>query len=420
MALGASVVHDFLKICRLVDHFHLYFFRLTLSLFLLLILHQVKRLSPGGDHHSLLGLDRDPDSLSHMLDFSSVRSGIRIRSGGRAAAFPIQNEFTVDKYGNIHAHWIDVKGVGTHADAAHQENVRNTGLLNLADALREFAMQRLIQHLCEREGEEGAGGWETVKFYGLVDTGLQYAEGHTNPATGWERERCVLAIRQRQSRAFINYFGYNFSGNLLMSGEEWPSSCMLRGPPRAVRSLLSKYGISCEVSPTSPFYVNEEVGKEAELDDISGMWNLQADAALTHLMDFSDYYVFPWSPLASWRMSERAFRDAVTLEKATYLEKVFQCPSLRRRLYGEEEEKVAREMQKAHVRELSQSKKILDACSQKVDTERGPQVLQGPPKYCMCWFMELDDSVMSRWALSGGDEEEGMELLLRIEKMLLK
>ena len=34
--------------------------------------------------------------------------------------------------------------------------------------------------------------------YGLIDTGLQYKE--TNPATGWVGERCVLTVRQRQSR----------------------------------------------------------------------------------------------------------------------------------------------------------------------------------------------------------------------------
>ena len=44
--------------------------------------------------------------------------------------------------------------------------------------------------------------------------------------------------------------------------------------------------------------------------DVSGQWNLQADAALTHFMDFSDYYVLPESCLPSWwKMSERALGE---------------------------------------------------------------------------------------------------------------
>jgi hypothetical protein len=389
----------------------------------------MERVLPGGDHHALLGFDKNHDAIADFFDTSTVRSGIRLRSGGRAATFPVNNEFRVDDEGFVHADWLDVKGVGTHIHAAYRENVRNTGLLNLADALREFAVQRLIQRLCDKEreeegeGKEGEGergGWETVRFYGLIDTGLKYASGQVNPATGWQDEKAVLAIRQRQSRAFINYFGYNFSGNLLMSGEDFPSQCMLRGPPRSVRKMLTKYGISCEVQPTSLFYQKEEKCSDAALDDISGMWNLQADASLTHLMDFSDFYVFPHSPLESWRMSERAFRDAVTLEKKGFHEKVFASPHLMRELFGTEDVNLARERHASHLQELSRDKKIADAAAEVRHTDSGVTIAPGPPKYCMCWFMELDDSEMSRWALSGGNGEVGRDILQRIERMLPK
>ena len=75
--------------------------------------------------------------------------------------------------------------VGTHKCSNHGANPRNTGLLNLADGLREFAIQRLVQRLADLEGQQ----WGTVRFYGLLDTGLQYKG--VNPATGWTNERCL-------------------------------------------------------------------------------------------------------------------------------------------------------------------------------------------------------------------------------------
>ena len=51
------------------------------------------------------------------------------------------------------AELIDIKGCGTHKDVACRK-LSHTGLLGKTDALRELAMQRLIQRICELEGEE--------------------------------------------------------------------------------------------------------------------------------------------------------------------------------------------------------------------------------------------------------------------------
>ena len=50
------------------------------------------------------------------------------------------------------------------------------GLLNLADALKELAVQRLLQRLAELRGES----WTTVRYYALLDTGLHYV-----PSSAW-------------------------------------------------------------------------------------------------------------------------------------------------------------------------------------------------------------------------------------------
>jgi hypothetical protein len=46
-----------------------------------------------------------------------------------------------------------------------------------------------------------------VQTYAIIDTGLRYADAQVNPATGLTGERCVLSVRQRHSRAFVNYNG---------------------------------------------------------------------------------------------------------------------------------------------------------------------------------------------------------------------
>ena len=139
---------------------------------------QLKRISEGGDHHELLGF-RSNEEVQEVIDVKRRKWGFRARSGGRAAAFTIGDACLYATKAELTPHskslvgrcvspMLDVKGLGTHKDAAYGENKKNTGLLNLADALRELAMQRLIERIAQLEGED----WSTVKFYALIDTGL--------------------------------------------------------------------------------------------------------------------------------------------------------------------------------------------------------------------------------------------------------
>lgn len=263
---------------------------------------QVARLGPGGDHHELLGVAQAGglDELLELKDPDSRRCGIRQRSGGRAATFFVDNQYTFDEAGYVQADMLDVKGIGTHASAAGHVTPALSGLLNFADALKEMCIQQLIQRLSVKEKQR----WKTIQTYALIDTGLKYTG--INPATGWQGERCVLTVRQQNSRAFLDYGGYNFSGILLMTGEEPPAPSVSTGCARELRKVMLKYGISSEQMPRIGFHANgqdllsdpcastlsvDAMGQV--LEDLQGFWNIQADSALFNFMDFSDYYILP-------------------------------------------------------------------------------------------------------------------------------
>lgn len=383
---------------------------------------QVQRISPGGDHHGRLGLDIAEGGVEAFVDTERpVCSGIRIRSGGRAATlFLNDGRYGFDSSdGSLRATLMDVKGLGTHEHSAFAENPKNTGLLNLADALREYALQRLMQRLCELEKESGE--WSTVRFYGIIDTGLQYADGQVNPSTGFLNEKCVLLLRQRQSRAFVHYDGYNFSGSLLMTGEEPPAPSLFTGTGRRARRVFSAHGISAEFSPQC-LLLSEQDGVdpvcERALDNLNGTWNIQADAALTHLMDFSDYFVLPHAThLRPWAMSTEAVRRSFSLERHAIQSQLLDSPLLLRRLFGTEDPAEAADRMKAIRVELAKDPKIVEGCNG-LDDEQA--IKPNPPRYCMCWFMELDDSEFSKWAANGGDGHKmrGEELAQHIESWL--
>mmetsp|Transcript_83025 Transcript_83025/g.138757 ORF Transcript_83025/g.138757 Transcript_83025/m.138757 type:complete len:440 (+) Transcript_83025:3-1322(+) len=372
---------------------------------------QIQRLHPGGDHHELLGITE----VANVVDFTDRKAGIRIRSGGRAATFFVDGEYGFDAEGFPTGRMMDVKGVGTHKCSNHGANPRNTGLLNLADGLREFAIQRLVQRLADLEGQQ----WGTVRFYGLLDTGLQYKG--VNPATGWTNERCVLALRQPSSRAFLSYNGYNFSGVLLMTGEEPPAASVMTGNGRAIRRVLNKYGVSAEFEPRAAYSSSAdareatEVEQEMLADDISGNWNLQSNAPLTHFMDFSDYYVLPTSALAPWRMSHAAFATAFALERPQVLANALADPDLCHKLFGTRDSSEACAAAKKRRCECAQEKRFLDAA---VTTKDG-EIQPGKPQFCQCWFMEVDDSEVTQWVQAQCHAPDpGPELLAKIDAWL--
>lgn len=352
---------------------------------------QAARLDVGGDHHALLGLDALEGGAAQVLDSDGPRkAGLRMRSGGRAATFFVGDTYSFSG-GALRADMLDVKGIGTHTHAEVGE--RTTGLLNLTDALLELAFQRLIQRLVDLDEEP----WCTVRYYALIDTGLQYRL--TNPATGWESERCVLLVRQPQSRLLDDYDAFNFSGVA-------PSHVLEAGPGAAIKALLRRSGLSAEFVPSAPFREAasggassrgvEQAPSSSELFD--GEWNLQLDAPCTHLMDFSDYYVLPDSPLpAAWRMSWQAFGDAFALERQLAVDRLTESPALCQQLFGVAS--VADVLQALSERRSVLSRQERYRCAAAA-VDDANVIVPGKPRYCMCWFMELNDSEVACWAFS--------------------
>eukprot|EP01052_Picozoa_sp_SAG31_P054606 SAG31_NODE_14637_length_795_cov_1.173851_1_plen_193_part_10 len=173
---------------------------------------------------------------------------------------------------------IDIKGLGTHASFASTK-VSHTGLLGQTDALRELAVQQLVQRICELErgnaaaengGTSGENEWGTVGCYGVIDTGLKYMEGTADPATGVPGERCVLLLRQAQSRLCARWdCGGDFAaggGNMLLAGDT--ERLLASGCGRTVRAALERYGLSAEIHPS---FVHAEatgkLGTPEHLDD---------------------------------------------------------------------------------------------------------------------------------------------------------
>ena len=164
---------------------------------------------------------------------------------------------------------------------------------------------------------------------------------------------------------------------------------------------------------------------ERTLDNLDGAWNIQCDATVSRLMDFSDYFVLPHSPLpAVWRMNWAAVRNATALGPDADFEAAARCAPLCRRLFGTDVVDEARERRAQLLAELgaqakyrsaaSLSYQVHDVATGRVCGVRGG----GKPAYCMCWHMELDDSVVSSWALNEGDGDRGDALWARLEAWL--
>ena len=370
-----------------------------------------------------LGLDKHPDGVDSVIDRKKIVSGIRQRSGGRAANLFIGGEYSFDSNGFLKADILNVKGLGTHSRANFKDSDKLTGMLSLGDALRELALERLIGRILELE--EMSNFLNVVKTYAIIDTGLRYAEGEKDPASGAENQICVLTVRQRHSRALVSYNSYNFSGSLLMTGEDEEPSPVMRFGMRDFRKVLNKYGISAEMAPQTLFAkdLGFDVDSVEFLDlSLQGVWNIQIDAAFTHLMDFSDYYVLPTSSLNDWwKMTNDTLFSALVLEgdrfhcvinnKKVTLEC---CPKLLEQVCGKMFEEKGYDVITERVKYLEKDPKIL--ISQGINGDKLKLGIK--PKYCMCWYFELDDSEMSRWSLNSANSQGKREILQTIEKYL--
>ena len=153
-----------------------------------------------------------------------------------------------------------------------------------------------------------------------------------------------------------------------MTGEEEQFS-QLEGFGKEVRRTLIRHGVSAETYPTAPFYIasGQDPLSEEALTNLTGDWNLQADATLSHLMDFSDYFVHPWSQTVDetfWRQSQKAFNNAVCLERPQVLERVLACPALCEKVFGTNDPIEAKQRHAEMLYELSQDPKYVKSASQ--------------------------------------------------------
>ena len=421
---------------------------------------QLRRISPGGDHHDLLGLQSTASStsgavkttenpfqrLDDVVDTTRRKTAVRARAGGRAATFFAEDKYGFDEEsGCIEADLIDVKGCGTHRDVAYNAP-SHSGLLGLTDALRGLAVQRLLQRICELEGE--SKHWSTVQFYAILDTGLKYREGVVDPATGVPGDMCVLALRQAQSRLSfadgVDGFG-DFAaggGNLLLAGDA--SGLLTRGNGRRARAAMMRYGLSAAIAPGA--LIDRAEGRvpdsAATLDSCETQWNLQADATVSHFLDFSNFFVFPgYGRLhPAWEMTQATITAACVLGHNStryrldtilglqlcndkgplpFQEDYFRVkrlgpglPSLMRYLFDTEDQEAAYRCFGTAWRTLSADPTMRRSCNGisrdgtlrsprcSVESGEGLIIRQLRTKGCQNWFMELDviQGPIWRWA----------------------
>jgi len=355
------------------------------------------RLQPGNDHSDLLHGQARANARTRTA------CGVRMRSGGRAAQFFADGRYYIhgeDDGGLVlTSQSLDVKGIGTHVRSAETRPERS-GLLGLGDALLELFWQRLIQRLLDNTPHKSE--ISTVRCLAIIDTGLAYVGA--NPATGTVGERCVLEVRQRQSRCLPSYGHPSFSGNMD------PSDASLGDGGRRLCATLYQHGLTGEFWPSLVRHVGDCIDSvpdsavESALSspECRGNWNLQADATASRFVDFSDFYALPRAPLhPAWRMSESSFVDSFTLVSETYLRHALSDAATRRRLFpASADVETALEAARERRRELSRSPEHGHVASAASSVGEDGVILPGKPDNFMTWFLELNDSEMARWVAS--------------------
>lgn len=348
---------------------------------------QLRRMQDPTDHGKLL----DIDDIDRYVDVGRRRAGVRMKGGGRAAQFlvdgyrvgelPDSSELPAEASGKVLlAPSLDVKGGGTAA-AAHIDDAKASGFLSYCDALKELAFERLFARMAALDGAE----WSTISTVAIIDCGFRYRADVKAPATGYKGDRCVLTVRLGQSRLVASpgefcYYSTSNAGQL--SHPRY----------RAILRTLNKFGVSSErqpqavIRPDGPLDVDRATAEEVA----EGDWNLQSDATLTHLVDFSHWYALPESPLPEvWKLSEEALVAALQC-KGPATVPLFERPHLMLRVFGTEERAAA---EAEYARRLPALRERWGAICSGTIGERATK-----PKNSWSWFLETDDSHVMTWA----------------------
>jgi hypothetical protein len=229
-----------------------------------------------------------------------------------------------------------------------------------------------LQRISEISNKKNKTQWGTIKYLAVIDSGIRFKKDVANPATGYIGDKCVLVVRQPNSR-FVSsedevvYYSVADQDRIF-------SSQILR---QVVEDLI-EWGISSEQFPTSL------LGSESDFK--KGDWNIQCTAKETHLIDFSQYFVLPHSKLSKeWKMSDEALSLSL---KAGFQ---FNSLSTNDQLF-----------QKAFGSNFKEKTVIWNAFISEqfpILTERFKHLGKFglcKPAYCWSWFLEMDDSLITK------------------------
>lgn len=354
---------------------------------------QVQRMEPSGDLHDLLDLH----DLSVHLEKTN-QSAFRLRGGGRAAVFPLNNQYSICPDGRVKMDLLDVKGVGTTI-LQPSVSTKACGFLNFVDALKEMAYQKLIQRLSEKENEKI---WKAVSYYAIIDTGIRFKQDVPNPATGYKGDRCVLVVRQAQSR-IVSCFDEIGNSNFLFSLRQFIvfllkvfySVARLDQIKRNkslnnFRQILHQYGLTSEQSPQALTVEDKYRTVFSHLSYLlEGGWNIQCDAPMTHLVDFSHFYTLPFSCLNPvWKMSHQAVQEAFKLGSPHL--GVFEARPLCEYVWGTSDFEKAKQLFESEKETLQKKWDAMGKCGLR------------KPDNSWSWFLETDDSPVIQWCMREG------------------
>jgi len=350
---------------------------------------QTKRLISEND----IGKFLDIKSIDDILDFSQKRFGMRQRGFGRAATFFAAPEFSIQD-GKFNAHMISVKGNGTQKNAT-DFTVKENGLLSMVDAFKEFCMQKLIQRIAEINNTP----WRTVQTYAIIDIGIKIKDGLENPGTGYIGERFGLTIRQAHSRFVSAYDEPCFFSVVTDESQKHPFAMSFK------KTLLS-YGLTSEQEPVGEI-LHHDILSQIEKNETD--WNIQSDATMCRMVDFSQYYALPNSPLNPvWKVSKKAILKGIKAGRA--LRHFIKNPEICKEWFGTSDE--------------AEINKIMSKSKEELAKEFGKFVGDTKPKFSWSWFLETDDSEISKWSFEMGykynGKAESLELISKINEWLPK
>ena len=386
---------------------------------------QLVRISANGDLHEFLELsDPNLDINKVNADYKATRkSAFRYRGGGRAVNFLIDETLffpnsnaMVDQNKNeilnseqqlkqlksnlfniicepnkilnfptrsfCTGSFLNVKGVGTEKFAKGISPKLN-GFLSFTDALKEYSYEKLINKLLKISKTESGDSYAnnkkmnstTVQTYAIIDLGIKYKDNIANPATSFLGDRCVLLIRQCSSRFVSGSDDFVYYSVVPEEQQKSNKSVNL------LKQTLLKFGFTSEQIPLCFF----SQGYNCE-----GDWNIQADATLTRFIDFSQFYPLPNTPLKKFKMSLDAFADGIKCCREAF-NIVLGDKRLRSLVLG-----VAEKSEEDLVEELHKEKNRLKA-------KYGDKACKfNKSDYSWSWFLETDDSDVSKFALEIG------------------